>query len=200
LALEALLSANPQLLILSDEVYEHLQYEGEHCSVLTSPILRNRSFVTYSFGKTFNVTGWKVGYLIAPDFLTNEFRKVHQFIVFSGNNTMQYGIAKYMDSHKEWKALMPFMKKKRDLIIKRLMHSRFKIIPCTGTYFCLLDYSEISDLNDVAFAKWLTTEIGVAVIPISVFYARKKDDKIVRLCFAKKDETLIKATELLCKI
>lgn len=200
IALEQIVQQNPQVMILSDEVYEHLQYDNEHYSVLASNVLRERSFVTYSFGKTFHVTGWKVGYLIAPPQFTIECRKIHQFIVFSGNNTMQYGLAKYMEHHNEWAGVANLFRSKRDLFFEALKPSKFDLLPCEGTYFCLLDYSKISDLPDVAFAKWLTQEVGVAVIPISVFYADKTDHKVVRVCFAKKDETLLKAAELLCKI
>lgn len=198
--LEKLLEKHPQLLVLSDEVYEHIQFEGQHQSVLRSEIIRNRSFTTYSFGKSLHVTGWKVGYCIAPPQLTAEFRKIHQFLVFCVNNTMQYAIARYLettDIHTEIRALYS---KKRTLFLEHIKNSRFQLMPCEGTYFCLLRYDAISDLSDVEFAKKLTIEQGVAVIPVSVFYKDNADHKVIRICFAKEDQTLIKAAELLCKI
>jgi methionine aminotransferase len=190
----------PQLIFLSDEVYEHIHFEEKHHTILSRPILRERSFVTFSFGKTLHVTGWKIGYAIAPEYFTKEFRKIHQYLVFCVNNTMQYAMAKYLANGIPWKEIASTYEKKRDLFIKGIEKSRFKVLPCKGTYFCLLDYSAISDLPDVEFAKKMTVEYGVAVIPVSVFYKEKKENKVVRVCFAKKDETLIKAAAALCKI
>lgn len=198
--LEAICLKYPELIILSDEVYEHIQFEGEHQSVLKSEILRSRSFVTYSFGKTFHVTGWKMGYCVAPEKLSLEFRKVHQFNVFCVNNTMQFALINYLKSGDEWRHIASFYQSKRDLFIKGMRQSRFKPLACEGTYFCLYNYEEISDLPDVEFAKWMTKEHKVASIPISVFYADKTDNKVIRFCFAKEDETLSKALNLLCKI
>lgn len=198
--LESIIKDNPQLFILSDEVYEHIQFEGEHQSVLKRKTLRNNSFVTYSFGKTFHVTGWKLGYCVAPPILTEEFRKVHQFNVFCVNNTMQYGIAKYMNETTSWRDVMPFYKHKRDLFLNAMEGSKLKPLSCHGTYFCLFDYSHISNENDVDFAKRTTKEYGVATIPVSVFYQNKTDQKVVRICFAKTEDTLLKATDLLKKI
>lgn len=198
--LENLLSDFPNLMVLSDEVYEHIQFNGEHQSLLKSERLRSRSFITYSFGKTLHVTGWKLGYCIAPEHYTNEFRKVHQYLVFCANNTIQYAVAKYLSVNDPWTAVMPTFKRKRDLFLNGIAGSKFKALPCDGTYFCLLDYSEISDMTDVEFAKKMTIEYGVAVIPVSVFYQDKSDYKVVRICFAKQDETLIKAAEKLCRI
>jgi len=198
--LEKIIESNPTIYVLSDEVYEHIQYEGEHQSVLKSKTLRERSFVTYSFGKTFHVTGWKLGYCVAPKLLTEEFRKVHQFNVFCVNNTMQYAVAKFMTETDSWRDVMPFYKQKRDLFLNLMATSRLKPLACDGTYFALFDYSKISDENDVDFAKRITKEIGVAIIPTSVFYKNKTDHKVVRICFAKTEETLRSAAELLCKI
>jgi methionine aminotransferase len=198
--LERIITENPDLYILSDEVYEHIQFEGEHQSVLKRKKLRNKSFVTYSFGKTFHVTGWKLGYCVAPIVLTEEFRKVHQYNVFCVNNTMQYGTAKYMNETSSWRDVMPLYKQKRDLFLKAMEGSKLKPLPCNGTYFCLFDYSNISNENDVDFAKRITNEYGVATIPVSVFYQNKTDHKVIRICFAKTEETLLKATQLLKKI
>ncbi|MGV6860748.1 MAG: methionine aminotransferase [Putridiphycobacter sp.] len=200
LALETIIERHPNLLILSDEVYEHIQFEGKHQSVLLSDKLRHNSFVTYSFGKTFHVTGWKLGYCVAPKSLTDEFRKVHQFNVFCVNNTIQYAISKYMDNTPSWREVMPFYQAKRDLFLKAMSGSKLKPLNCHGTYFCLFDYSEISTENDVDFAKRLTKEIGVATIPTSVFYKAKTDHKVIRVCFAKTDETLLDAAKLLSGI
>ena len=190
----------PQLIFLSDEVYEHIHFQEQHHTVLSRPTLRERSFVTFSFGKTLHVTGWKTGYAIAPPSFTSEFRKIHQYLVFCVNNTMQYAMAKYLNNGKPWNDISPLYKKKRDLFLSGIETSRFKALPCKGTYFCLLDYSAISDLPDVEFAKEMTIKYGVAVIPVSVFYQDKTDHKVVRVCFAKKDDTLIKAAAELCKI
>jgi len=199
-ALEEIAKKYPYIYFMSDEVYEHIRFGSQHISVLSSEILRARSFVTFSFGKSLHVTGWKLGYVIAPIGLTREFRKIHQYLVFCVNNTMQYAITKYLNSGPVWKDVAPLYKKKRDLFLDGIKQSRFKILPCQGTYFCLLDYSDISDVDDVAFAKEMTTEHGVAVIPVSVFYKNKTDHKVIRVCFAKQDQTLINAAKRLCKI
>lgn len=200
LALENIALNHPSIYFISDEVYEHIRFDGNHVTVLSSDILRERSFVTYSFGKSLHVTGWKLGYLIAPKELTAEFRKTHQYLVFCVNNTMQYAIAKYLNSGPVWKGVAPLYERKRDLFLENIKDSRFKALPCDGTYFCLLDYSEISNLDDVSFAKEMTIKYGVAVIPVSVFYKEQTDHKVIRVCFAKQDETLLKAARLLCKI
>jgi len=173
--LEKILMEFPKLLVLSDEVYEHIQFEGDHQTVLASEILREQSFVTYSFGKTFHVTGWKIGYCIAPKELTNEFRMVHQFNVFCVNNTIQYAIANYLKEKDEWKKVMSLYKTKRDLFLNAMKDSRFVALKCTGTYFCLFDYTSISDESDLEFSKRITKESGVACIPVSVFYQDKTD-------------------------
>lgn len=199
-ALEALVKDFPQIIILSDEVYEHIQFNGTHQSVLKSPTLRARSFVTYSFGKTLHATGWKLGYCVAPKSYSEEFRKVHQFLVFSANNSMQYAIAKYLQDPAIWEGVTAMYQKKRDLFLKAMEGSRFKALPSNGTYFCLLDYSDISDKSDIDFAKEMTIEYGVAVLPISVFYKDGTDRKVVRICFAKEEDTLLRAAELLSKV
>ncbi len=198
--LEKIVSLFPELLILSDEVYEHIQFNGDHQSILKSEILRKNSFVTYSFGKTFHVTGWKLGYCVAPTILSDEFRKVHQFNVFCVNNTMQYAVAKYLTETNSWRDVMPFYKQKRNLFLDAMKSSRLKPLACDGTYFALFDYSEISSENDVDFAKRITKEYGVATIPTSVFYANKTYHKVVRICFAKTDQILLDAAEILCKL
>jgi methionine aminotransferase len=199
-ALEEICLKYPELLIISDEVYEHIQFEGEHQSVLKSEIIRKRAFVTYSFGKTFHVTGWKVGYTVAPKELTQELRKMHQFNVFCVNNTIQAALAEYFNTGSEWEEVSAFYKHKRDLFLDGMNKSRFKALNCEGTYFCLFDYSSISDEKDIDFAKRMTIEHKVASIPVSVFYEDNTDNKVVRFCFAKEDETLTKAIVELCKI
>ncbi|WP_070138359.1 methionine aminotransferase [Crocinitomix algicola] len=200
LELRKLLSKHPQLFVLSDEVYEYITFKNQHQSLLQDDLIRTRTFVASSFGKSLHVTGWKLGYVIAPKELTKEFRKIHQYLVFCANNTMQYGVAKYLVNGPDLSQIAAIYLKKRDLFLKGIENSRFKPLVCEGTYFVLLDYSEISDLSDVEFAKLMTTKYGVASIPISVFYEDGRDDKRIRICFAKEDETLIKASKLLCKI
>lgn len=189
---------NTNIILLSDEVYEHLIYDGEsHQSVLRYPGLRERSLSVYSFGKTFHNTGWKMGYCVAPPALTAEFRKVHQFNVFSVNTPMQYALADFLQNPEEYLVLNNFFQEKRDYLVKVMEGSRLLPLPSKGTYFQLFDYSQISDEADRDFAKRMTIEFGVAAIPVSVFYSSKRDDKVIRLCFAKKEETLQKAGELL---
>jgi methionine transaminase len=189
------------VLILSDEVYEHMVFDGApHESVSRYPDLAARSFVVSSFGKTFHVTGWKVGYVAAPAALSAEFRKVHQFNVFTVNTPMQIGIAEYLKDPAPYLELPAFYQKKRDFFRAGLAGSRFKLLPCDGTYFQCVDYSAISDLPETEFAQWLTSEIGVAAIPISAFYHESHESGVVRFCFAKKDETLGVALERLARI
>jgi len=193
--------ADTDVLILSDEVYEHITFDGaKHESVLAYPELKKRAMVVYSFGKSLHVTGWKLGFCIGPDWLMKEFRKIHQFTVFSCNSPMQYAINEYILKHNPFAQTSEFYERKRDLFLASIKNSRFKTIPCKGTYFQLLDYSEITDMNDVEFAKKLTVEHGIASIPISVFYPDLADNKVLRFCFAKEDELLIKAGKLLCTI
>ncbi|CAB3767813.1 pyridoxal phosphate-dependent aminotransferase [Paraburkholderia solisilvae] len=189
------------VLILADEVYEHMVYDGApHESVARYPELAQRSFVVSSFGKTYHVTGWKVGYVAAPAALTAEFRKVHQFNVFTVNTPMQLGLAHYMQDPAPYLNLAAFYQKKRDYFRAGLANSRFRLLPCTGTYFQCVDYSAISDLPEGEFAQWLTREIGVAAIPVSAFYHEPHESGVVRFCFAKKEETLATALERLARL
>ncbi|GJJ02226.1 aminotransferase [Duganella rhizosphaerae] len=189
------------VLILSDEVYEHMVYDGQrHESVCRHPELAARAFVVSSFGKTYHVTGWKIGYVAAPPALSAEFRKVHQYNVFSVNTPMQHGIASYMDDPAPYLELPAFYQRKRDLFRAGLKGSRFELLPADGTYFQCVRYDKISTQTEAEFAEWLTTEIKVAAIPVSAFYQQGKESGIVRFCFAKKDETLALALERLGKV
>ncbi len=189
------------LFVISDEVYEHMVYDGEpHLSAARYPQLAARSFVVSSFGKTFHVTGWKVAYCAAPAELSAEFRKVHQFNVFTVNTPVQHGLAQFMKDPATYLELSAFYQRKRDLFREGLANTRFRLLPCEGTYFQLVDYSRISDQPEDTFAKWLTTEIGVAAIPLSAFYDQPVEHGIVRFCFAKKDETLRTAIERLQRL
>lgn len=189
------------VLVLSDEVYEHMVFDNApHESVARYPDLAARSFVVSSFGKTFHVTGWKVGYVAAPAALMAEFRKVHQFNVFTVNTPMQIGIAEYLKDSRPYLDLPAFYQQKRDFFRAGLAGSRFKLLPCDGTYFQCVDYSAISDLSEAEFAKWLTSEIGVAAIPVSAFYHESHESGVVRFCFAKKEETLRAALERLAAL
>ncbi len=192
---------NTDILILSDEVYEHIIFDGEqHQSVALYPELQERSFVVASFGKLLHTTGWKLGYCLAPAKLMTEFRKVHQFNVFSVNTPMQLGVANYLKSEKVHETLSSFFEQKRDLFRSLITETKFKLLPCKGSYFQCVDYSTISDEHDLDFAKRLVTEFGVAGIPVSAFYTKNKADKILRFCFAKEQRTLEKAVERLMKI
>jgi methionine aminotransferase len=192
------LTADTDIIVLSDEVYEHIVFDDEeHQSVCLFEDLKQRSFITASFGKTFHVTGWKIGYCCAPDYLMSEFRKVHQFNVFSVNHPAQKGISDYMQDSETYLGLNGFFQQKRDLFLNLISESRFKFKPSQGTYFQLLDYSEITDEHDVDFAKRLTIEFGIASIPLSVFNENGQDDKVLRFCFAKNNETLKKASDVL---
>ncbi|BCL97856.1 aminotransferase [Ralstonia solanacearum] len=193
--------APTDVLLLSDEVYEHMVYDGvPHASVSRIPELARRAFVVSSFGKTYHVTGWKVGYVAAPAALSAEFRKVHQFNVFTVNTPVQHGLAAYMADPRPYLELPAFYQHKRDLFRAGLERTRFKLLPCQGTYFQCVDYSALSDLPEAAFAKWLTSEIGVAAIPVSAFYSQPHESGVVRFCFAKKDETLRLALERLSRL
>jgi methionine aminotransferase len=186
------------ILILSDEVYEHMVYDGqEHASVSRHPVLAERAFVVSSFGKTYHVTGWKVGYVAAPGSLTAEFRKVHQYNVFSVNTPMQQGLAACMADPAPYLELPAFYQRKRDLFREGLAGTRFTLLPADGTYFQCVRYDAISSLPESEFAQWLTREIKVAAIPVSAFYGQGRESAIVRFCFAKKDETLLLALERL---
>jgi len=190
--------APTNVLLISDEVYEHMVFDGQpHESAARFPGLAERAFIVSSFGKTFHVTGWKVGYVAAPVAMTSEFRKVHQFNVFTVNTPVQYGLAAYMADPKPYLDLPAFYQRKRDLFREGLKASKFKLLPSEGTYFQCVDISNVSDLSEFDFCKWLTTEIGVAAIPLSAFYGDSFDQRVVRFCFAKKDETLYSALERL---
>ena len=200
----AALIADRDIYLISDEVYEHLVYDGvPHVSVLSHPELYHRAFVVSSFGKTYHVTGWKTGYVVAPPALTAELRKVHQYVSFCGVTPLQYALADYMAASPEHVEELPgFYQAKRDLFCDLLKPSRFTFTPVAGTYFQLVDYAHIRpDLNDVDMAVWLTREHGVATIPVSVFYQTPPEgQRLVRLCFAKREETLREAAEKLCVI
>lgn len=179
------------ILILSDEVYEHMVYDGvRHESLSRHAELAQRAFIVSSFGKTYHVTGWKVGYVAAPAALTAEFRKVHQFNVFTVNTPVQHGLAAYMADPAPYLQLPAFYQRKRDLFRDGLANTRFRLLPADGTYFQCVDYSAISSLGENDFAKWLNAEVGVAAIPVSAFYQAPRDSGIVRFCFAKQEETL----------
>ena len=195
------ITKNTNIVVISDEVYEHIIFDGlQHQSALRFDELYQRTLAVYSFGKTFHATGWKTGYVIAPEALTNEFRKVHQFNVFSVNTPIQYALAEYLQNPDNYLGLPEFYQAKRDFLIAHLSGSRFKIIPSHGTYFQLLDYSAISGMNEYDFAVWMTKEKGVAAIPVSAFYHDKKNQHFLRFAFPKEEETLLKATEILRKI
>ncbi len=189
------------LLVLSDEVYEHIIFDDKrHLSALSSSVLRDRTFVVCSFGKLLHTTGWKVGYVIAAPLLTSEFRKVHQFNVFSVNTPMQMAIADYLDNTAYYDTLSTFFQGKRDYMIKELCDTRFKLLPCEGTYFMLLDYSDISSEDELSFAERLTRELGLAMIPVSAFYTDTVNQNLLRICFAKDDNTLFRAVDILKSI
>jgi methionine aminotransferase len=195
------LLAPTDVFVISDEVYEHMVFDGElHQSAARFPGLAARSLIVSSFGKTYHVTGWKVGYVAAPAALSAEFRKVHQFNVFTVNTPMQFGLASYMGSPDPYLQLPAFYQRKRDLFREGLAGTRFQLLPSEGTYFQCVEISRVSDLKEDEFCKWLTGEIGVAAIPLSAFYGNGFDQRVVRFCFAKKDETLRTALERLAKL
>lgn len=195
--------APTDVLLISDEVYEHMVFDAPdrtHHSAASLPGLAARAFIVSSFGKTYHVTGWKIGYVAAPAALTQEFRKVHQFNVFTVNTPMQHALAHYMKNPQPYLELPAFYQRKRDLFRRGLEKTRLRLLPSEGSYFQCVDISQVSDLNEADFCKWLTTDIGVAAIPLSAFYGDGFDQKVVRFCFAKKDETLHKALERLAKL
>jgi methionine aminotransferase len=197
----AALLAPTDVLLISDEVYEHMVFDGvPHVSAASIPALAARSFVVSSFGKTYHVTGWKVGYVVAPAPLMAEFRKVHQFNVFTVNTPMQHGLARYMAEARHYLELPAFYQRKRDLFRAGLKETRLRMLPSEGSYFQCVDYSQVSDLPEAAFCEWLTKEIGVAAIPLSAFYADGFEQRIARLCFAKRDETLREALQRLQRL
>ncbi|MBS0904370.1 pyridoxal phosphate-dependent aminotransferase [Pantoea dispersa] len=194
--------AGQEIYVLSDEVYEHICFDEQgHASVLAHADLRQRAIAVSSFGKTFHMTGWKVGYCIAPAAISAEIRKVHQYLTFSVNTPAQLAIADMLRQQPDHiDALPAFYRARRDRLTQALAASRFKVLPCAGTYFLLVDYSAISDLDDVGFCQWLTREVGVAAIPLSVFCADPFPHKLIRLCFAKQEATLDAAAERLCQL
>jgi len=190
------------ILLLSDEVYEHLVFDGhEHLSLARSPLLAAHTIAVFSFGKTYSATGWKIGYCCAPQELTAEIRKVHQFMVFTVTSPMQFGLAEYMKDPQPYRDLPPFYQQKRDRLAHGLANTRFKPLSSQGTFFLIADYSAISDQPEADFARWLTVEHGVGVIPVSAFYrdpnAKQSNHGLVRFCFAKRDDTLNTAIERL---
>jgi methionine aminotransferase len=190
-----------RILVLSDEVYEHIVFDGRrHESVARHPELAARSFVVSSFGKTYHVTGWKVGYVLAPRELMAEFRRVHQFVVFTVNTPVQLALAEYLQDRSRYLDLAAFYQRKRDLFREGLAASRLSLRPCEGTYFQLAGYERVSDEPDVALAERLTREAGVASIPVSVFHAAPPPDRVLRFCFAKNDDTLARACERLARL
>jgi methionine aminotransferase len=192
---------NQDILVLSDEVYEHLIYDGQsHLSMARYPELQQRSFIVASFGKPFHATGWKIGYCMAPAALMNEFRKVHQFLVFCVNTPMQVAIAEYLKNEETYLGLREFFQQKRDHFREGLKSSRFEILPCSGSYFQSVRYGRITDEKDADLAIRLTKEIGVASIPVSAFYNQGTDHHVLRFCFAKRQETLDKAVDRLIKV
>jgi methionine transaminase len=195
------LLAPTDTLLISDEVYEHMVFDGvTHTSASSLPELAARSFVVSSFGKTFHVTGWKIGTVAAPAALSAEFRKVHQFNVFTVNTPMQHALAAYLANPAPYRALPAFYQAKRDLFRAGLTSTRLRLLPSEGSYFQCVDYSAVSDLGEEAFCRWLTTDIGVAAIPLSAFYADDRDQHIARMCFAKRDDTLRLALERLATL
>ncbi|WP_039054967.1 pyridoxal phosphate-dependent aminotransferase [Enterobacter sp. Bisph1] len=194
--------AEREIYLLSDEVYEHICFSEEgHASVLAHPQLRERAVAVSSFGKTYHMTGWKVGYCVAPAAISAELRKVHQYLTFSVNTPAQLALADMLRAEPEhYRELAQFYRARRDVLVNALHPSKLEILPCEGTYFLLADYSAVSDLDDVRFCQWLTKEIGVAAIPLSVFCADPFPHKLIRLCFAKQESTLLAAAERLCKL
>ncbi|MFA4870638.1 MAG: methionine aminotransferase [Pedobacter sp.] len=195
------LTKNTDILILSDEVYEHIIFDNnKHRSIALYPELRERSFITASFGKLLHATGWKTGYCLAPENLMKEFRKVHQFNVFSVNTPMQVGIANYLKDKETYMGLSHFFQQKRDFFSSLLAETRFKLLPCNGSYFQCVSYAHLNQEKDTDMAIRLVKEFGVASIPVSAFYMKHTDHQVLRFCFAKKQETLEKAVERLMKL
>ncbi len=195
------ITRDKDIFVLSDEVYEHIVFdEKEHLSIAGSKELSEKAFVISSFGKSYHTTGWKMGYCAAPHRLMNEFRKIHQFIVYAVNTPIQYAYAEYLENESHYLGLNNFYEKKRDIFLKVIKDSRWKIKPASGTYFQLLDYSNITNSNDMEFAEQLTREAGIATIPLSPFYNDKRSESLLRVCFAKKDDVLINAADILSKI
>lgn len=197
--LEKVLNLYPNLLVLSDEVYEYITFENKHSSINQKINLRNRSVIVSSFGKSFHITGWKIGYLIAPEHLMKEIKKVHQFLVFSVNSIAQYAINDYIEVV-QVEELGGFYQQKRDFFRNLLKQTKFDLLPCDGSYFQIASYAAISDASDLDFSKKLVTDYGVATIPLSPFYADGKQTQCIRFCFAKDENTLQTAAERLLKL
>ncbi|MCL9981450.1 MAG: methionine aminotransferase [Bacteroidia bacterium] len=194
---------NTSIRVISDEVYEHIVFDGQtHSSILSHPGLKSRAVKVSSFGKTFHSTGWKMGYLMAPADITQEIRKVFQFLAFSVHSTTQFGLAQYMNAHAEWEpSLSDFYQKKRDLFIDALgNNTAFKVMPCQGSYFAVLNYGNLSNLSDQEFAEIVTRQFKLASIPINAFITEQPVTKLLRFCFAKNDDTLLKSVEILHRI
>ena len=195
------LTRDTNILLLSDEVYEHLIYDGkQHLSLSRYPELRERSFITASFGKLLHATGWKVGYCLAPKWLMKEFRKIHQFEVFSVNSFVQYAISDFLKNDRNYLEIRDFFQVKKDFFAALMKETRFDLLTCHGSYFQSVQYSKISNEKDTDLAIRLIKEFGVAGIPVSAFYSKGTDDHVLRFCFAKKKETLEKAVENLVKV
>lgn len=200
LTLEKLVE-NTDIIIISDEVYEHIIFDGlEHQSVARYPKLAARSFIVSSFGKTYHTTGWKMGYILAPERYTAELRRIYQYVTFAANTPIQYAMADYLEQEEAYLNLPSFYQEKRDLFRGLIKKSGFKLMPCPGSYFQLLGYEKFGTESDMEMAAKLTKEFGIASIPISVFYHDKTDNKLLRFCFAKSNETLEKAGHILCNI
>ena len=197
--LEQLLDLYPNVVLLSDEVYEYITFENKHISAHHRPKLWNRTVCVSSFGKSLHITGWRIGYVVAPEFLMIEIKKVHQFLIFSINSIAQYAINDYIDVV-NFSELGNFYQQKRDFFRSLLQETKFELLPCEGTYFQVASYAHFSDENDLDFVKRLVRDYGVATIPLSPFYAGGKDVKCIRFCFAKDNATLVKAAEKLSKI
>ena len=199
--LQKLIEEYPNIYVLSDEVYEHIVFDGKkHLSISSNSVLKERAFVIGSFGKTYHVTGWRLGYCLAPAAMMAEFKKVHQYNTFSPVAPMQFAIADFMKKVEQYESLPMFFQNKRDLFLSYIKESRWEVMLSSGTYFQMLSYKNISDESDMDFAARLTREFGLASIPVSVFYNDRTDYKMLRFCIAKKEETLFKAAEILCKI
>lgn len=195
LALQTLVN-NKDIVVLSDEVYEHLIYDrAQHQSVMLYPQLYEQSMATFSFGKTLHATGWKLGYIVGPPHLMEAYKNHHQWVIFSANSFVQRGIADYLELPRNYLGLSDFFQAKRDFLTKGMLETALQPIACGGTYFQLYDYSQVSELEDLPFAEYLTKEVGVATIPLSPFYAKPTGDKVVRICFAKSEATLAGAID-----
>ncbi len=192
---------NTDILVLSDEVYEHIIFDGQdHAGALCHPEIAERAFAVSSFGKTYHATGWKVGYCIAPEPLMQEFRRVHQYVTYCVNTPVQHALAEYLSFSEHYQQLPSFYQHKRDLFCSQLEHSRFRFTPTAGSYFQLLDYSDITGQSDLEYARRLVREAGIASIPVSFFYEDAPDQRLLRFCFAKDDATLKTGAEILCQI